>query len=182
MTTQTNSLTKFNPIIIALHWFMLLLIVAVYSFIEFRGIFPKGSEPRELMKMFHFSLGLTVLALVLVRLVVRIRTSTPPIIPKPKALEQRAAKLIHILIYVFMIGMPLLGWLILSAGGKVIPFFGLELPALIAENKGLAKQLHELHETVGVIGYFLLGGHSLAALFHHYIRRDNTLGRMSPFK
>ena len=50
MADNISQSTKFNPIIIALHWFMLLLMVAVYAFMEFRGIFPKGSEPREFMK------------------------------------------------------------------------------------------------------------------------------------
>ena len=79
-----------------------------------------------------------------------------------------------------MLGMPLAGWLILSAAGKPIPFFGIHLPALIAENKDLSKLIKEVHETVGTIGYFLIGLHALAALFHHYVLRDNTLLRMLP--
>jgi cytochrome b561 len=79
-----------------------------------------------------------------------------------------------------MIGMPLLGWLLLSAGGKPIPFFGLEFPALIGEDKGFARQVKEIHEAIGTIGYFLIGIHALAALYHHYVMRDNTLRRMLP--
>jgi cytochrome b561 len=79
-----------------------------------------------------------------------------------------------------MIGQPLLGWLILSANGDPIPFFGLQLPALIAENKDLVDVLKEVHETSGTVGYFLVGLHAAAALFHHYITRDNTLVRMLP--
>jgi cytochrome b561 len=73
-----------------------------------------------------------------------------------------------------------LGWLALSAAGKPIPFFGIQLPALVAESKDLAEQLKEVHETVGTIGYFLIGAHALAALFHHFITHDNTLLRMLP--
>jgi cytochrome b561 len=78
--------------------------------------------------------------------------------------------------------MPVLGWLVLSASGKPIPFFGVELPALLAQNKDLASQLKEVHETMGTIGYFLIGLHAVAALFHHYIVRDNTLVRMLPVR
>jgi superoxide oxidase len=78
--------------------------------------------------------------------------------------------------------MPLLGWLILSAEAKPIPFFGLELPALIGANKDLAKRIEEIHQTIGTLGYLLIGAHALAGLYHHYIARDNTLRRMSPFK
>ena len=79
-----------------------------------------------------------------------------------------------------MIVMPLLGWLILSGESKPVPFFGIQLPALIGENKEFAKQLEEVHELVGNVGYFLIGIHAAAALAHHYIQRDNTLTRMLP--
>jgi cytochrome b561 len=80
-----------------------------------------------------------------------------------------------------MIAMPIAGWAILSAEGKPIPFWGLELPALIAENKELAHTIEELHETAGLVFYYTLALHALAALFHHYIVKDNTLRRMLPF-
>jgi cytochrome b561 len=182
MADNTSQLTKFNPIIIALHWLMLLLIVAVYLFVEFRGLFPRGSEPRELMKTLHFMLGISVFFLVLLRLVVRFSTKAPDIIPAPKFIEVLLAKLMHIALYIFMIGMPLLGWLILNANGKAVPFLGLQLPMLISENKDLGKLLREIHEIGGSIGYFLLGGHALAALLHHYVKKDNTLLRMSFLK
>jgi cytochrome b561 len=81
-----------------------------------------------------------------------------------------------------MIGMPIAGWLILSAAGKPIPFFGLELPPLIAENKELSKSIKSLHETAGSIGYFLIGIHAIAGLFHHYVVKDNTLKRIIALK
>jgi len=79
-----------------------------------------------------------------------------------------------------MIVMPLVGWLLLSAEGKPIPFFGLHLPALIGKSKYLADLIKEIHETGGTIGYFIIGLHAAAALCHHYFVRDNTLRRMLP--
>jgi cytochrome b561 len=79
-----------------------------------------------------------------------------------------------------MIGMPLAGWVVLSAAGLPIPFFGLELPPLVGQDKALALQVVELHETVGTFGYWLIGLHALAALAHHYLWKDNTLRRMLP--
>lgn len=76
--------------------------------------------------------------------------------------------------------MPIAGWLILSAEGKSIPFFGLTLPTLIAENEHLAKTIEEVHKTVGSVGYYIIGLHVLAGLYHHYIRHDNALIRMLP--
>jgi cytochrome b561 len=70
--------------------------------------------------------------------------------------------------------------LLLSAEGKPIPFFGWQLPSLVLENRGLAEQIKDLHETIGGIGYFLIGAHVLAALYHHYVLHDTTLLRMLP--
>ena len=159
---------------------MLLLLVAVYACIELREFFPKGSDPREAFKAWHFMLGLSVLALVAVRLVVSLLSSAPPIAPALPKWQALPAKLVHLALYLLMIAMPLAGWLILSAAGKPIPFFGLQLPALIGENKELASSIKELHEVVGTVGYLLIGLHAAAALFHHYIARDNTLTRMLP--
>lgn len=55
---------RYGRLSIGLHWLMLLLIAAVYATIELKGNFPKGSEPRELLKHWHFMLGLTVFGLV----------------------------------------------------------------------------------------------------------------------
>ena len=81
-----------------------------------------------------------------------------------------------------MIGMPVAGWMILSAEGETIPFYGLELPALIGKNEQLAEQVEEIHELGGTIGYWLIGAHAAASLFHHYILRDRLFSRMIPVR
>lgn len=165
---------------IALHWAMLLLFIAVYGSIELRELFDKGSVPRETLKSLHFMLGLLVLGLVWLRIALRLVYAAPPIQPAPPAWQDRAGKLTHLALYVLMIGMPLLGWLVLSAAGKPTPFFGLELPALLGVDKDLSHQLKEVHEFGGSLGYLLVAAHAGASLFHHYIQRDNTLQRMLP--
>jgi cytochrome b561 len=125
-------------------------------------------------------LGMLVFVLVWLRLAARLSGPTPGIQPEPPGWQQLSANLLHLALYLLMIVMPLTGWLLLSASGKPIPFFGLELPALVGENKGLAEQLKEIHETIGTAGYYLIGLHAAAALYHHYVVRDNTLTRMLP--
>ncbi|WP_417612717.1 cytochrome b [Parasphingorhabdus sp.] len=173
---------RYASLSIFLHWVMLLLIIAVYSCILLHESFPKGSDIRADLKTWHFMLGLSVLALVIIRIVARLLTAKPPIKPEPPAWQVLLAKITHIGLYVFMLAMPLLGWAILSAADATIPFFGLELPALIAPDKALAGQIKEVHETIATIGYFLIGLHALAALFHHYVVKDNTFRRMWPGK
>ena len=175
-----NTEHRYGSLSIGLHWLMLVLIAVVYFTMEFRGLFPKGTDGRELMKQTHFMLGLSIFALVWVRLIARLIAPTPKIVPAIPAWQAIPAKLMHLALYALMIGTPLLGWLILSAFGKPIPFFGLELPALIGPNKELAGQIKELHELAGTAGYWLIGLHAVAGLYHHYVARDNTLKRMLP--
>lgn len=172
--------TRYSGLSIAMHWLMALLLVAVYACIELKGNFPKGSEPRELLKHWHFMLGLGVFALVWLRLLGRLLHKTPAISPAPPAWQTGVAHLMHLALYVLMIGMPLLGWLLLNAEGKPAPFFGLELPLLVGKDSVLAERLEELHEFGAVAGYWLIGLHAAAGLFHHYFSRDNTLTRMLP--
>lgn len=176
-----NTTDRYGSLSIGMHWLMLLLLVAVYACIELREFFPRGSDLREGLKTWHFMLGLGVLALVFVRLAIRLWSGpVPPIRPAPPVWQQRLAALMHLALYAFLLAMPLLGWLTLSASGKPIPFFGLQLPALLAADKALAGSLKEIHETIGTIGYYLVGLHAAAALAHHYVNRDDTLRRMLP--
>ncbi len=173
---------RYSGLSITLHWLMLLLIVAVYACIELRGYYPKGSDIREGMKVWHFMLGVAVLALVIIRVIARVAGTTPRITPEPKAWQSVLSRLVHLALYLFMICMPMAGWLVLSASGKPVPFFGLVLPPLMGENRDAAHQIKELHETVGNIGYYLIGLHALAALIHHYVMKDDTLGRIQPWR
>ena len=169
--------TRYSSLRIALHWLMLLLLVAVYASMELRDIFPKGSDARELLKTWHYMLGLSVLGLVALRLLARWLQPGPPLEPGPRW-QMALASSMQVALYIFMIVMPLLGWLTLSAAGKPVPFFGLELPALLATNKDLSHQIKDVHEVIATVGYFLVGLHALGALFHHYLLKDNTLRRM----
>lgn len=173
---------RYHPMLVRAHWLTLLLLVAVYALIELHDVFPKGSDAREAMKTWHFMLGLAVFGLVFLRLAMRRLFEAPPIEPAPAAWQHHLATAMHVALYAFLVVMPLLGWLALSAKGKPVPFFGLELPALLPPDKALGKQLEGIHEAIGTLGYVLIGLHAAAALFHHYVMRDDTLRRMSPWR
>jgi cytochrome b561 len=178
--TWRNGPVRYGSLSIGLHWFMLLLLAAVYAAMELRGIFPKGSDARDAMKTWHYMLGMSVLVLALVRVVAHFSGPVPRIEPQPPGWQRLAAGVMHLALYALVIGMPLLGWILLSAEGSPIPFFGIELPALVVKDEQFAKRMEEMHEVGGNVGYFLIGLHAAAALFHHYVARDNTLRRMLP--
>jgi cytochrome b561 len=166
---------------ILLHWLVLILVVAAYACILLRTNFERGSDIREGLKAWHFMLGLSVLAATFLRIGLRAMVwKTPPITPPPPRMLHLPSIAAHLAIYAWLIAMPIAGWTILSAEGNPIPFWGLNLPPLTSPDKVLADQVKELHETSGTIGYFLLGLHAAAALFHHYFMKDDTLRRMLP--
>lgn len=175
-----NSSHHYATSLITLHWLVLLAVVATYLFINLHDFAPKGSEFRAAMKYWHFVFGYLVLVLMLIRVAVRAQAGRAPvIIPKPAQWTLATAKLVHITIYFFMIGMPLLGWFALSVGAKDIPF---GLPALAQANPDLYPTVKGWHKQIGNWGYWLIGLHAAAAIFHHWILTDSTLRRMLPFK
>ncbi|MBK8974244.1 MAG: cytochrome b [Hahellaceae bacterium] len=173
--------TRYHAVSIFLHWFMLVQIMVVYGLIELREWIPKDTGLRPEMKNWHAIIGLSVLVLVVIRLLMRVLTPTPAIKPPPHLLQLRIGQTAHMIFYLFMIAMPLLGWLYLNAIGKPIPLFGFDLPALIGADKSLARDFKELHEVIGRGAYFLIALHAAAALHHHYFLRDDTLVRMMPW-
>jgi len=175
-----NSTTRYGTLSVSLHWLMLVLLVAVYACMELRELYPRGSDPREALKTWHYMLGLSVLALVAVRVFARWSGPRPRIEPALPAWQSEGSRLIHLTLYTLMLGMPIAGWIILSAEGDPIPFWGLELPPLVGVNETLAETVEEWHALGALAGYWLVGLHSAAALYHHYISRDDTLARILP--
>ena len=171
---------RYGALSIALHWLMLVLITAVCLLMELKSLAPRGSAQRATMAHAHYSLGLAVFVLVWLRLAARRWGGTPPIEPAPTSGQARLAALAHGLLYGLMIALPLLGWLTLSAKAEEIPFFLLQLPALVEKSQAGAKWFKEFHEAGATIGYLLVGLHAAAALSHHHRLRDNTLRRMLP--
>ncbi len=177
-----NTTSKYGWLSVSLHWTMLLLIVAAYVTMEIKSVFPKGSPGRETLALWHYTLGLSVFGLVWLRLLARLAGQVPAIEPPLPAVQAQLARVVQLVLYALMMGLPLLGWLTLSARGKPVPFLGAELPALADKSLQMALELKEIHESIATAGYFLIGLHAAAALYHHYAKRDNTLRLMLPWR
>jgi len=171
---------RYSPTLRRLHWLMAVLILAAYLLIEQRGLFPRGSGGRFAMMQGHFWAGIAIFVLAWWRLVARRRDGAPAVTPPLDRWSALAAKAIHVALYAFFIVMPLLGVATAWTDGKAVmlPFTDIALPALLAEDKDLAHQLEDLHGSIGEAFYWVIGLHVLAALYHHWVRRDDTLRRM----
>jgi cytochrome b561 len=163
-----------------LHWLIFALVALAYLFINLFDLYPRGSAPRLAMLNGHFLAGLGVLLLVLPRVWVRTRHAPPPIAPAPGHWEDRLANLTHYLLYAFLLVQPVLGIITLQIKGQAVGLFGMTLlPSFAATpDRALAHRFEDIHGTIGEIFYWVIGLHILAALWHHFMRGDDTLKRM----
>lgn len=173
-----NSKERYGSLSITLHWLTFLALVGVYICVELHEYFPKGDSTRNALMATHFFLGLTVFILMVLRLIFRLIAPEPQIVPDILIWQKWLAKAMHWTLYIVMIMLPLMGYMGRSAAGRTTYFMTIPLPHLVAENKPLAETIFEFHTTIGSLTYILVGLHVLAALFHHYVQRDNTLTRM----
>ena len=162
------------------HWTIFALVLLAYVCINLFEQFPKGSATRGNVLAAHYTAGLAVLLLVLPRLLLRLRNGRPSIVPPPPRWTELLGKITHVALYLFLLIQPILGIITLQIGGKPVTLFGVTLlPSFVSlPDRALSHQLEDIHGTIGTIFYYVIGLHILAALWHHFGRRDNTLKRM----
>ncbi|NUU03034.1 cytochrome b [Herbaspirillum robiniae] len=171
---------RYNAAARWLHWIIALLIVAAYTLILSRGEFARGSPERTLVVQSHYWAGIAVLLLAIPRVFNRRAHGAPAITPPLSSVMQKLAWITHLLLYLFLFAQPLLGMLTvwLGRGAIPVPLTELQVASPFALDKELSRSIKEVHETLGELFYYVIGLHVLAALFHHFLRRDDTLRRM----
>ncbi|RFO95629.1 cytochrome B [Rhodoferax lacus] len=181
MPTTPSSVQRYSQASIAMHWLMVLAFIGIYAAINLTEIFPEGdagNAGRQWAMDTHFSLGLLVFGLVWLRLLFRLMGTTPAILPAPPVWQEKLAKLMHLALYAMMVLMPVVGLVAVNTHGHSVTFFGLAVPRLLEESERWSHTIMRVHELGGNVGYFLIGAHAVAGLFHHYVVKDNTLRRM----
>src|SRR5690606_9149008 len=164
-----------------LHWTIAVLILLIGVVGLVMGELPRS--PRWFwVYTAHKSLGLVVLALVLVRIGWRLYAGAPPPVPGTPRWQAWMASAVHVLLYAMVLAMPFSGWLYDSASGlRPLRWFGqVEVPKLVAPDPALADAAHATHEWLFWLLVLLVLAHAGAALYHHFVRHDATLARMLP--
>ena len=169
---------QFTPLQRALHWVMALCILAML----FVGVGMVSTIKPEYLTLvsIHKPLGILILGLALLRLIVRWRYGAPPLpcdMPEPMKL---AARLSHVIFYLLMIAMPLIGWSMLSAADYPVVVAGIHLPAILPPNPELHSLLWNAHRLLAFCFFGLILVHLAAALFHALVRRDGVFEAMAP--
>ena len=170
--------THYTPTAKGLHWLMALMIFGLLAMGFYMSDLPFSPEKLQFYS-WHKWAGVTVFMLVWLRLVWRF-THRPPAYPLSMSrLQQVLAHGGHVLLYGLMIIIPLSGWLMSSAKGFQTVWFGvLPIPDLVGKDKALGDALKEVHSALNWLLMLTLAGHVAAALWHHFVLKDDTLQRM----
>jgi cytochrome b561 len=174
------SVPRYSGVAIALHWLAALLILG--SFVVGSYMVDLDLSPWKLkVYSWHKWTGVTIFLLVALRLAWRV-SHRPPALPAAMPEWQRhAAAIAHALLYLLMLAVPLSGWVMSSAGGFPVVYFGvLQLPDLVAKNKDLFELMKSVHFVLNKALLAIVIVHVAAALKHHYVDRDDVLARMVP--
>ncbi|MDX1635684.1 MAG: cytochrome b [Marinobacter sp.] len=174
-----NTAGGYGGLMIGLHW---LVAIAVF------GLFASGwwmvdlsyySQWYNLAPHLHKSVGLLLIAVMVVRLVWRLVDRKPRALPNHSAVEVVGAKVAHWLLYLGTFVVLASGYLIPTSGGSSIQLFNwFEIPSVTGEVKALELVVGDIHYWSAWALVVLATGHALAGLKHHFIDRDATLSRI----
>lgn len=174
------SLLRYTRTAMLLHWLMALLILGLFGLGIYMADLPLSPQKLKFYS-YHKWAGITVFVLALARVAWRIGHTPPPLPASQAQWLQFAAHAGHGLLYVLIFAAPLSGWMMSSALGFSVVWFGvLPLPDLIDKNKELGELLKLVHRYLNYAFIAVVTGHALAAIKHQWLDRDGTLSRMLP--
>lgn len=170
--------TQYDPVAMGLHWATVFLVLANFLLSQFWEDFARPT--RHLMIVTHMSFGILLGAAVIARIGWRLIPGHQlPLIVE--GWVEIASKAVHWLLYLLLLAEAVLGFVLRWSGGEAMSFFGLLLPSPLAKVPRPTHHLiAETHEWVGWTIVILATAHALAALYHHYVVKDDVLRRMLP--
>ncbi len=176
-----TAISRYSKTAVALHWIIAILIVTNYVLFLVSDPLPEAQRAAYMLP--HMSIGISILGLSLVRLFWRLGHKPPALPAEIAGWEAVLSKIVHVLFYVFIIAIPLTGWLMVSAYPKAPPvsYFGLfdfNLP--VGKSKALAGIGHEGHELLTNALYGVLALHIIGALKHQFYDKMPFVRRMWP--
>jgi cytochrome b561 len=175
-----NTTQRYGIIAQLFHWIMALLLIGLLVIGLYMVGLPIGLKKLKLYGL-HKEFGILILMLVMLRLLWRATNINPPLPISMPSWQKFAAISVHILFYILMFSLPITGWMLTSASGLPVSFFGLfVLPDLVLPNEHLRAILVEVHHWLAYGLIAALCGHVGAALQHHFIDKDDIFRRMLP--
>jgi cytochrome b561 len=178
-----NTETSYGIVAVALHWFMAVILIGLVAVGLYMVALPDvGFDTTKIwLILYHKEFGILVLVLATLRLVWRVINALPRLVEHLPEWQKVVARFVHLCFYALMFALPITGWLMSSAAGFPVSFFGLfYLPDLIPYDDYLFQRFIVIHKWLGYALIPLIVIHAGAALRHHFVFRDDTLRKMLP--
>ncbi|WP_410012344.1 cytochrome b [Sodalis sp. C49] len=172
---------RYDKWTITLHWATALIVIFLFASSQIWEQLERGTPWRKGLQSLHISFGIMLAALIVARLIWRGTAGKRLPAASSSLWLHRIAKLTHWALYLLLIGQVTLGFLFRWAQGEPFLFFGLfPVPDIFGVDPMLRRTFGMLHFYTAWTIIILAGLHACAALFHHYVLRDDTLKRMFP--
>ena len=163
-----------------LHWLIVVLLIVQFTIAWTMPDINPRTPPSTLVDL-HFSIGVTILFIALLRLLARWRYPVPLINDNVPVWQDWTARATHGLLYLLLFVLPILGWVDAGFRGLPIHFYGMvTIPPIVAVSRGLAGTTGDIHTLVSYALLGVVGLHVLATLYHHFWLRDRVFYRMLP--
>jgi len=183
MSPIQNTEDRYGAVAIVLHWSMALLIIGLAALGLYMVTIPDaGFNTKKItLILYHKEFGLLALVLFALRLGWRVTQVLPKLAEHLPDWQMIAARFVHLCFYGLMFALPITGWLMSSAAGIPVSFFGFfTLPDFTHRSDYLFARLIDIHKWLGYALILLIAVHVGAALRHHFLLKDDTLRRMLP--
>jgi cytochrome b561 len=177
-----NTRERYGSVAVAFHWIVAAAVVALLALGLYMARLPDAGfdKTKIVLVLYHKEYGILVLLMVAARLAWRLLQPLPWLAPAP-AWQKVSARFVHLCLYGLLVALPVTGWLMSSAAALPVPFFKLGfLPDLIPRDDRLFHAFLAMHKWLAYGLIALLAVHAGAALWHHFVTRDDTLRKMSP--
>ena len=177
MSSPDTSRFAYGNVAKLLHWIIAAILVVQFVLGSLMPDIRRGMEPGYAMHT-HISIGIVVLALIVVRLLWRL---THPVAPAPELprWQRVSSEAVHWLLYGLVLVTTLSGWFFASARGWSLTFFGLfPLPALVPQGSAFGRAFGGIHEDIVWVLLGVIALHAAAALLHAFVYRDQVMQRM----
>lgn len=176
-----NTPDRFGSVARAFHWLVFLLLIGSFTLAWSMVGLPLGLYKLQLYS-WHKWVGVTIFLLAILRLGWRLANPTPRPPAGMSRWQRVAAAISHALLYTILIVMPLTGWIMSSALNLPLVYLGLvHIPSPFGVDEALGEAMKIVHFWLGITLLTLVAIHVLAALYHHFILRDDVLRRMLPW-
>jgi cytochrome b561 len=183
MTAIENREDGYGAIALLFHWSMALLVFGLAALGLYMVTLPDvGFNTKKIvLVLLHKEFGVLAFVLLATRLSWRVTQILPRLVESIPDWQKVAARFVHLSFYALLIALPMTGYLMSSAAGIPVSFFGFfMLPDLVHRDGDLFQRYGTIHQWLAYVLILLVFVHAGAALRHHFVSKDDTLRKMLP--